>query len=341
MTMQALHYPAWDTLEGVEQPRPEIAADEVLLRVAACGICGSELETFASRSARRTPPLIMGHEFCGTVEAIGAEVSIWRTGDRVVSNALVPCGNCVRCQRGDANLCAQREIFGMHRMGAFAELVAVPERCLISWPEGLPAEAACLAEPLANGVHVAELVRHRAPHRAVVIGAGPIGLMCQQALQVMLNAEVIVTDLVPERLAVADRLGAFRTVAARKEDLTEIVQSWTEGEGVDLVVDAVGSEATKRQSLAVCRPGGAVVWIGLHGDAMTLDSYGVTLPEKTIYGTYAAHLHELAQALELMTTGRVDVHSWVQTFPLSDGAEAFQRMLAAQGGDLKAVLLPR
>jgi len=341
MTMQALHYPDWGTLDVTEQPRPEIAADEVVLRVAACGICGSELETFASRSARRTPPLIMGHEFCGTVDAIGAEVSGWQVGDRVVSNAVVPCGDCVRCARGDANLCAQRQIFGMHRMGAFAEFVAAPARCLIPWPEGLPAEAACLAEPLANGIHVVELVRHRAPRTCVVIGAGPIGLMCQQALQVLLDADVVVSDLVSERLAVAARLGAVRTVDPRSGDLADVVRAWTDGEGADLVVDAVGSEFTKHQSLDVCRPGGAVVWIGLHGDAMTLDSYGVTLPEKTIYGTYAAHLHELAQALELMTSGRVDVQSWVQSVPLSDGVKAFQRMLAAQGDDLKAVLLPR
>lgn len=338
MTMRALHYPAWDELVVTDRPRPDLAADEVLLRVAACGICGSELETFAACSPRRTPPWIMGHEFCGTVERVGAEVSSWQRGDRVVSNAVVPCGDCVRCQRGDATLCARRQVFGMHREGAFAEFVAVPDRCLIPWPEGLPAEAACLAEPLANGVHVVGLVAHRTPSRVVVIGAGPIGLMCQQAVQALLGATTIVSDRLPERLAVAERLGAERVAAP--EALAEIVHELTDGEGADLVVDAVGAAATKRQSLEVCRPGGAVVWIGLHGDAMTLDSYGVTLPEKTIYGTYAAHLHELEQALELMTQGRVDVQSWVQTAPLEAGADLFRRMLAPTGTDLKAVLIP-
>lgn len=338
--MTALFYPDWGALAVAERPRPEMAADEVLLRVAACGICGSELETFKARSERRTPPLVMGHEFCGTVEAVGAEVQDVAVGDRVVSNAVVPCGTCVRCRRGEATLCADRQIFGMHRPGAFAEFVAVPARCLLAWPDGLSAEAACLAEPLANGVHVAELVRHLAPKLAVVIGAGPIGLMCQQALQVLLGAEVIVTDLVPERLAVAARLGAVETVEARGGDLAAAVDARSQGEGADVVVDAVGSALTKRQSLEVCRPGGAAVWIGLHGDAMTLDSYGVTLPEKTIYGTYAAHLHELQQALDLMAAGRVDVQSWVHPFPLTDGVEAFERMLAAQGDDIKAVLLP-
>ncbi len=338
--MTALYYPDWETLTVAERPRPEVAPDEVLLRVAACGICGSELETFKARSERRTPPLIMGHEFCGTVEAVGADVQGVAVGDRVVSNSVVPCGTCVRCRRGEATLCADRQIFGMHRMGAFAELVAVPAWCLLPWPDGLPAEAACLAEPLANGVHVAEMVRHRAPRLAVVIGAGPIGLMCQQAFQALLGTDVVVVDLVPERLAVAERLGAVETVEARGGDLAAAVAARSEGEGADVVVDAVGSAFTKRQSLDVCRPGGAVVWIGLHSDAMTLDTYGVTLPEKTIHGTYAAHLHELEQALDLMASGRVDVQSWVHPFPLTSGVEAFERMLAAKGDDVKAVLIP-
>ena len=336
--MTALLYPDWDTLEVTDLPRPEAGPGEVLVRVAACGICGSEFETFAARSARRTPPLVMGHEFCGTVEALGSDVQDVAVGDRVVSNALVPCGACVRCRRGDANLCAERQIFGMHRPGAFAEFVAVPARVLLRWPDGVPAEAACLAEPLANGVHVAEIVRRRAPRVAVVIGAGPIGLMVQQALQVLLGTSVVVTDLVPERLEAARRLGAVQT--ALPGDVATAVEALTDGEGADVVIDAVGSAATKRQSLDLCRPGGAAVWIGLHGDTMSLDSYGVTLPEKTIYGTYAAHLSDLQQALDLMASGKVDVTSWVHTFPLSDGDGAFRRMLAAEGGDVKAVLIP-
>jgi L-iditol 2-dehydrogenase len=112
----------------------------------------------------------MGHEFCGVREDTGA---------KVVSNSLVPCGECLRCRRGDTHLCGRRQIFGMHRLGAFAERVNVPARCLIPWPPNLPAEAACLAEPLANGVHIFNLIRSLAPRRVLVIGAGPIGLMCQ------------------------------------------------------------------------------------------------------------------------------------------------------------------
>ncbi|MCF7761751.1 MAG: alcohol dehydrogenase catalytic domain-containing protein, partial [Cephaloticoccus sp.] len=140
--MRTLHYPAFEQLEirdiAEVAPRP----DEVKLKVAACGICGSELESYKNKSPRRPPPLVMGHEFCGTIAEAGSEVKDWPVGARVVSNSLVPCGRCVRCERGDTHLCATRQIFGMHRPGAFAEYVNVPARCLIPWPENLPAEAA-------------------------------------------------------------------------------------------------------------------------------------------------------------------------------------------------------
>jgi threonine dehydrogenase-like Zn-dependent dehydrogenase len=338
--MRALHYPAFDQLEirdvEVAPPRP----DEVRLKVAACGICGSELESFKNRSPRRPPPLVMGHEFCGTIAEVGAEVRDWKPGARVVSNSLVPCGKCVRCRRGDTHLCADRQIFGMHRPGAFAEYVNVPARCLIPWPENLPAEAAALAEPMANGIHVVRVSRHLPAAVALVIGAGPIGLFCQQALQVLRGSRVYVADLSPERLAVAKKLGAVRVINPREEDVAKIMLAETGGEGADLTVDAVGGSITKKTSLEALRPGGASVWIGLHENTVTLDTYGITLPEKQVLGTYAATIEELQQALDLMSTGKVDALSWVQRFSLEDGVTAFQRMLAAKGADIKAVVCP-
>lgn len=338
--MRALYYPAFDQLEirdvAVTPPQP----DEVRLKVAACGICGSELESFKNHSPRRPPPIVMGHEFCGTVAEVGAEVRDWKPGARVVSNSLVPCGKCVRCNRGDTHLCATRQIFGMHRPGAFAEYVNVPARCLIPWPEQLPAEAAALAEPMANGIHVVRVSRHLPAATALVIGAGPIGLFCQQALQVLRGSKVYVADLSPERLAVAKKLGAVRVINPREEDVAKVMLAETGGEGADLTVDAVGGAITKKTSLDAVRPGGASVWIGLHENTVTLDTYGITLPEKQVLGTYAASIEELQQALNLMATGKVDALSWVQRFPLEEGVTAFKRMLAAKGNDIKAVVCP-
>lgn len=340
MQMKTLLYPEWDRVEVADRPRPSADADEVVLRVAACGLCGSELEAFKSHSPRRTPPLVLGHEFCGVVDEVGASVTGFRIGQKVVSNALVPCGRCVRCERGNPHLCAKRQIFGMNRQGAFAEYVNVPARCLIPWPEHLPAEAACLAEPLANGVHVAGLVRHLSPRTVLVIGAGPIGLMCLGAARALLKAEVFVTDLNERRLAFAKAQGAQEVIPGRQRDPVEAVRERTGGEGVDAVIDAVGAVATKQQSVLAARPGGAAVWIGLHDNPMSLNSFDITLPEKQVLGSYAATMDDMRKALSLMATGQVDPLSWVQRFPIERGVEAFERMLAARGDDVKAVIVP-
>lgn len=339
--MRALLYPEFDRVENATVPGPPAPQpDEVTLRVAACGICGSELEAFKNRSPRRPPPLVLGHEFCGVIDVVGADVADWRRGDRVVSNSLVPCARCVRCRRGDSHLCATRQIFGMNRPGALAERVNVPARCLLAWPENLSAAEACLAEPLANGIHVTHLTREVPAQIALVVGAGPIGLFCQQALQALRALKVIVADLSEERLAVARRLGAVRTINPRSEDVVTVVRELTRGEGADIAVDAVGAAGTKRSSLEAARPGGATVWIGLHENTVAIDTFGVTLPEKRVVGSYAATMEELQQALTLMATGQVDAKSWTTTLPLREAEQAFRRALAASGNDIKLVVCP-
>src|SRR5690606_27728238 len=223
LIMQTLFYPEYGMLEVAERPMPTIGRNDVLVRVSACGLCGSRLETFPSRRPRRVPPVVMGHEFCGVVEDAGVDVQGFHEGRRVVANALVPCGSCVRCARGDGHLCAEREIFGMHRQGAFAGFVAAPARCLIDWPETLSAESACLAEPLGNGVQVVSMTHLRPADSVVVVGAGAIGLAVMQAFVAIRGSRVIVVDMLPERLRVATTLGASEVLRADQELLTETV----------------------------------------------------------------------------------------------------------------------
>jgi len=338
--MKTLYYPDWETLEIRDVPIPTPSQTEVLLKVSACGICGSELETFKNRSTRRTPPLVMGHEFCGTIVETGNSAGHFRAGQNVISNSIITCGQCTPCRRGNAHLCEKRNVFGMQRQGAFAEFINVPASCLIRWPDNVPARAACLSEPLANGIHVVNRIKSYNPEVVLVIGAGPIGLMCQQAIQVLLGAKTIVSDISAERLEVAKKLGAYAVANAGRAELDEIVSATTLGQGADAVVDAVGSGNTKRQALNLVRAGGAVVWIGLHENTIPIDSYAVTLSEKTVYGSYAATLEELEQAVGLMETSKVDVESWVKTFSLTDGVAGFRRMLNAKSYDIKGVLIP-
>jgi L-iditol 2-dehydrogenase len=338
--MRALLYPEFNTLEITDQPVPVIGNNEVLLKVAACGICGSELETFRNQSVRRTPPLIMGHEFCGTIEHVGAGVDGFSKGQQVVSNALVPCNNCARCERGDTHLCNDRQIFGMHRGGAFAEFVNVPAACLTEWPENLPGAAACLAEPLANGIHIVNLTEHLDLKHLLIIGAGPIGLMTLQAFKAKKSVNITVSEISEARLEVASKLGADKVIHAGETDLLTAILDMTGGEGVDLVVDAAGNAITNKLAIEALRPGGTAVFIGLLEDNNAVNSYDLILTEKKIIGTYAAKMEELTEALELMKTGKVDVGSWVHTFTLDQGVEGFNLMLEGKGEHIKGVLCP-
>src|SRR5580692_5495098 len=209
--MKALYYPAWGKLEVRDVPIPTLVDGEVLLCVSNCGICGSELETFRDASIRRMPPLIMGHEFCGQVEEVhGAQVDRLK-GRRVIAHALVHCGECSACLRGDTNLCLRRQVLGMDRPGAFAEYVAVPERVLIPWPEDLPAATAVFTEPLANGINAMRQGPNARKSRVAIIGAGPIGLMCLFAAKQLHQSSVLISDRIPERLNAALSLGADLT----------------------------------------------------------------------------------------------------------------------------------
>ncbi|HLF49354.1 MAG TPA: alcohol dehydrogenase catalytic domain-containing protein, partial [Methylomirabilota bacterium] len=200
--MKALVYPDWNTLEVREVPEPLPGPGEVVVAVAAAGICGSEIEAFVSRSPRRPPPLILGHEFCGEVVAAGEGVSGWAPGDRVVVNSLITCGRCPACLDGMSHLCPGRGVFGMNRPGAFAELVAVPTACLVPLPEKISPIQGALVEPLANAVHVFGLVRERFPETVVVIGAGTIGLMALQVARAAGAFRLVAVDTNDARLEV-------------------------------------------------------------------------------------------------------------------------------------------
>ena len=340
IAMQALVYPAYGELEVREVPAPRPGPGELLLRVGACGICGSELGSFAARSRRRVPPLVMGHEFAGTVEALGEGSTGLQVGDRVVVNSLVHCGACDLCRRGSTHLCRNRQVFGMHRPGAFAELVAVPIDIVYPMPATMSAVQGALVEPLANGIHVVSLAAGSPIESVVVLGAGPIGLMCLQAARQRGAKRVAVSEPHPERREVALALGAAAAWDPRDAGLAAGVATFTEGAGADLVIDAVGSAETKRESVTAARPGGDIVWIGLHGDEVTLSSFELVLAERRLSGSYGAGEGDIRTAIQWFSEGRIETDPWVEATPLSRGAEAFLAALRQEGSAVKIVLEP-
>jgi threonine dehydrogenase-like Zn-dependent dehydrogenase len=310
--MRALVYTRPGTVEllDIEQPTPD--AEEVLVRVDAAGICGSELHGIADTSFRR-PPLVMGHEFSSTT----------LDGLRVVVNPLLSCGDCDQCERGCDHLCRVRAILGIHRQGAFAEWIAVPERALHELPAAMSFETAALIEPLANGAHAVNLSNGEAGARIAILGAGTIGLVALLAARRRFDG-VTVCDLSPERLAVADRLGAHTTTTA------------LDGE-FDVVIDAVGAGSTHRASIEHLRPGGTTVWIGLLSSDADIDGRALVRDEKHIVGSYCYTAVEFAEAVALAADTDLD---WTTSFDLDDGVMIFNELMHGRHDVVKAVLRP-
>src|SRR5215468_10273269 len=239
--MKALVLSEYRRLEVTDVATPKPQAGEVLLRVAACGICGSDVHGYDGSSGRRIPPIVMGHEAAGVVAGIGEGVSGLSEGDRVTLDSTVYCGKCANCLRGDINLCDRREVLGVscgdyRRAGAFAEFVSVPARIIHRLPATLAFEEAALLEAVAVALHAASLVTITPGSTALVVGAGTIGLLLQQALRVAGCSRVFVADPDRTRLTLSQKLGATETIS---EHVVERINELTNGNGVDVVAEAV------------------------------------------------------------------------------------------------------
>jgi threonine dehydrogenase-like Zn-dependent dehydrogenase len=320
------HGPNRMTVDELPEPRPQ--AYEVVVRSEAAGICGSEVEGYLGRMANRVPPLVMGHEFAGTVTAIGAGSDQSWLGKRVAVNPIVGCGHCHYCLRGDRNLCPDRILVGIGMPGGFARTAAVPERCLFEMPAVMDARLGALAEPLANGVHA---IRSGAPAgaaSAVVIGAGTIGLACMQAALLHGIELVAVLERHPTRREHALRLGAHEAFATGEELKP----------GVDLVVDAVGAEGTRQLAVELLSPAGTAVFIGLHDDQSTLPWHRVIRGNHTVKGVFGYSDIDFQQALDWLSEGRAGIGDLKGTLPLDEGPAAFATLAQGPTADIKVFL---
>ena len=267
----------------------------------------------------------MGHEFAGVVVAAGDGAGAW-DGTRVAVNPLAGCGECRLCGAGHENLCPRRTLIGIHHPGAFADLVAAPAANVRALPDGVPARVGALVEPLANGVHAVRLGLAGDPvARAVVLGAGTIGLMTLQAALLSGIEHVSVLEPQQQRRERALALGAHAAFVDRDEAL-EAVRDATDGLGADLVLDAVGAQATRAMALELLRPGAQAVYIGLAADDTTLGFHGIVRGQLGLRGSYAYTMADFEQALEWLVGGRASVGELPAVRPLEDGPDAFARL---------------
>jgi threonine dehydrogenase-like Zn-dependent dehydrogenase len=332
--MKALVYTAPGQVVYREEADPVPELGEVLIQVEAVGICGSDLHAYLGHDERRPPPLILGHE------ASGRAVSGEHAGHRVVVNPLVTCGHCDACLGGRSNLCSRRQIISMPpRQGAFAELIKIPEANVVPVPEQFDPVKAALAEPAATALHAVAaadraLWRPLAEGRALVLGAGAVGLSAALVLRSRGVREVVIGDTNPLRRRTAESAGDLVVYDPR-----EGVQP--EPNGFDLVVDAVGGRQTREVASTAVRPGGVIVHIGLLETGGGLDLRKITLQEVTLIGIYTYAMVDFRATVQALYSGVLGPLDWVETRALSEGARAFADLERGKTAAAKIVLRPR
>jgi L-iditol 2-dehydrogenase len=343
--MKALLLTAPSQLELVDFPEPNPAADEVVVRIRACGICGSDIHGWDGSTGRRRTPLIMGHEASGEIVATGPHVKAWRPGDRVTFDSTISCGTCRFCASGQINLCENRRVVGVSPVeykqhGAFAERLALPDRILYRLPDNLPFEQAAMVEPVSIAVHAVQRTKIAPGSTAVVIGSGMIGLLVIQALRWAGAAQVVAVDLADNRLELARRLGATHTVNSGRADAAAEVAQITSGLGADTAFEVVGFTPTVNLAIAVLKRGGTCVLVGnLSPQTQDFPLQAVVTKEITLLGSCAS-AGEYPLCLDLIARGVIDVRPMIETVaPLADGATWFERLSARDGGKYMKVIL--
>ena len=342
--MKALLMSKYRELEIADVPTPAAGPGEVLIRVGACGICGSDVHGYDGSSGRRIPPIVMGHEAAGRIAAVGAEVTGLAEGDRVTFDSTIYCGACGYCKRGEVNLCDHRQVLGVScgdysRAGAFAEFVAVPARVVYKLPESISFAEAAMLEAVAVAIHGVSLAQISTESTALVVGAGTIGVLTLQALRAAGCKRVLVSDVDATRLKLAKELGAADVLLADTDVVAKILEQ-TGGMGVDVAMEAVGRNETVNTAIASVRKGGTVVLVGNIAPEVTLPLQKVVTRQIRLQGSCAS-AGEYPQAIALMASGAIRVKPLITAIaPLAEGPQWFERLYAREPNLLKVVLTP-
>lgn len=330
--MKALVYTDTLELQYRDEPQPEPGPGEALIKIEAVGICGSDMHAYHGHDARRVPPLILGHEAVGIVQTGQYK------GKRVVLNPLITCGICNHCQGGRSNLCAERELIGMRRAGAFAEYIDIPERNLLEMPQDMDPVIASLTEPAATSLHaiyLTEKILHRplSECRVLVIGGGSIGIFAALILKHKGCQSIYLGDTNPLRRETANKL-KFGTV------YNPIGDDLPERASFDVVIDAVGSGRTRASSCEMVKAGGIISHVGLQDNEPGLDTRRITLEEITLLGNYTYSVLDLKAAIDLLYSGALGSLDWVDIRPLEKGSDAFSDIHEGKAASPKIVLTP-
>jgi threonine dehydrogenase-like Zn-dependent dehydrogenase len=326
--MRALVYTAPHQVTMEERPRPRLLSGETEIAVQAAGICGSDISGFQGHSRRRVPPLVLGHELVGRTPE----------GRRVVANPLISCGRCAACLSGAQNLCSSWRLLGLDKTpGCYSEFVAIPESQLYEIPDELSDMRAVMTEPLANIVHLFRIAAPLPFFRMGIVGAGTMGSLALLTAVRLGVRDLLVQDVSDVRLAVSRRMGATLAANVSTEEGRTEARRFA-GLGLDLVLDASGSESARQSAFDLCRPGGLVVLLGMGAERSQIDFVTSIRKEHRVAMSFAYSPVDFERALQLLKDGEIDLTPWTVELPLEEGQQAFDKMSKSPGDTLKMLL---
>lgn len=334
--MKALIFQGKERMVYGSVPKPSIGRGDVLMRVRAVGICGTDLHIY--RGGLPVPKRsVIGHEFSGTVAKVGKDVHHVKVGDHIVAEHVVNCGKCTYCKTGKPNLCPNAQIIGVQRPGALAEYLALPGSLVYKLPREVSFAEGALIEPLSIAVYAVREAGFLLDKRVAVIGQGPIGLLVDQVLTAA-GALVTGIDLRPNTLAFAKKKGWIRhTIRTGKDTVADRIMKITP-EGYDLVFEAVGSEATAQMSLDIARRNGNVYLLGVFGSPAQLNLMQLIKKELKVFGSWTC-ANAFPDTIELVARKKIDLKSLItHVYPLRDGARAFTDAGHYTGNRIKTVI---
>jgi len=319
-----------------ERPVPKPQIDEVLVRIKAASICGTDLHFFRGELSIKESR-VLGHDFSGVVEAIGKSVTMFRRGDRVTSEIMRYCGECYYCLSGNYHLCVDNTFMGFEIDGAFQEYVTIPEKNVFKIPDGVSFEEAAILEPVTVSLHAMDFIQPKLGDRVAVFGQGPIGLVYDQVAMLQ-GLEVIGIDIQDDRLRLAKELGVDHTINPMKDNVKERILSITSGIGVDYSVEAIGKQVTIDQASEVTRSGGKIIIIGegrdLRGPPLRLDDIA-------IFTVFNGGSRKHSIALDLISKGKVNVKKLItHTIDLTQVSDTIKKLCDGTMLAVKVIVKP-
>ncbi len=343
--MKALVLEEYNKLVYKDVPDPEITDNEVLVKVMACGICGSDVHGLDGSTGRRIPPIIMGHEASGVIVKTGAEVIDWKSGDRVTFDSTVYPLNDWFTLEGMYNLSDNREVLGVSpgtykRDGAFAEYIAIPQHILYKIPVNVTFEQAAMVEAVAVALHSINIAGIKTGDKCVVVGAGMIGIFIMKLLKISGAAKIIAIDINPERLELAKNAGADYAFLSTEKNLDEKIKALMNNRGADISFEAVGKSESVNIAIDLLRKGGKTVLVGNISPEIDFPLQKVVTRELEILGSCAIR-GEYDVVLNLLESGKISVDEQISVVaPLAEGAYWFKKLYDKEGGLSKVILVP-